>query len=108
MRVFVSGPYTAGHPRDVLKNVNRAIEVGIVLMKAGHDVFIPHLSHYIHLHPDCPFEYEEYRRNDLAWLEVSDAIVVIADSPGVRGELRFARDRGIPEFAISDLTQKGR
>ncbi len=104
MRIFVSGPYSANHPRDVLVNVNLAIGIGIELMRRGHAVFIPHLSHYIHLHPSCSFEYEEYMRNDMAWLEVSDAIFVIAKSPGADRELEYAKLLGkLVYFSLDDI-----
>ena len=104
MRVFISGPYTAEHPRDVLKNVNNAIEVGLELMWMGYDVFIPHLSHYVHLHPECTFEYEEYLKNDMAWLEVSDAVFRMpGESNGADAEVAKAKELGIPVFYDVDM-----
>ena len=105
MRVFIAGPYSAGHPREVLSNVNKAIEYGIWLMLAGYDVFIPHLSHYIHLHPSCPFEYEEYLKNDMAWLEVSDAVMRLSGhSNGADGEVARAKVLGIPVvYSLEEL-----
>ena len=91
MKFFISGPYSSSHPRKVLKNVNQAIDIGIELMKLGHAVFIPHLSHYIDLRPHCPFEYKEYLDNDIEFLKVCDAIFFIGHSTGADKELKLAK-----------------
>lgn len=99
MRIFISGPYSASHPREVQRNVSKAIYHAIFLMKKGHSVFVPHLSHYIHIHPACPFEYEEYLRNDMAWLEVSEAVLRLPGaSVGADKEVERAKELGIPVY----------
>jgi hypothetical protein len=98
MRIYIAGPYTADHPRKVLENVNKAIDIGIMLMQKGHSVFIPHLSHYIHMRPNCPFEYKEYLKSDLEWLMVSEALFYIGQSPGADLELLAAKELGIKIF----------
>lgn len=100
MRIFISGPYSKpSHPREVQRNVSRAIVHGIWLMQKGHSVFIPHYSHYMHLHPACTFEYEEYLRNDMAWLEVSQGVLRLpGESVGADKEVQRARELGIPVF----------
>jgi hypothetical protein len=104
MRFFISGPYTASHPREVLKNVNAAIDAGIQLMARGHHVYVPHFTHYMHLRPQCTFEYEEYLRNDLAWLEVSEAVLFLAHSKGADGELEKAKELGLKiYYSIKDV-----
>jgi len=92
MKIFVSGPYSAFHPREVLKNVNRAIDIGIELMRKGHAVFIPHFSHFMHLRPQCTFQYEEYLYNDIEFLKVCDALYFIGHSKGANKELLIARN----------------
>ena len=99
MRIFISGPCTAEHPRDVLRNVNSAIDAGIKLMELGFAVFIPHLSHYVHLRPQCHFDYEEYLSNDFEWLKVSDAVLRIGGhSAGAEKECNLAKSLSIPVF----------
>ena len=98
MKMFIAGPYTADHPRDVLVNVNNAIDAGIEVMKRGHSVYIPHLTHYIHLRPQCPFEYEEYLINDREFLEVCDGLLVIGASPGADKEVEAAKSLGITVY----------
>jgi len=98
MRVYVAGPYTANHPREVLANVNRAIDIGMELMKKGHAVYVPHWTHYMHLRPHCTFEYEDYVRNDLEWIKVCEGFFLIKDSPGALIELKLARKLGLKIF----------
>lgn len=95
MRMYIAGPYSANHPRQVLRNVDAAIEAGIKVITKGHSVFIPHYTHYMHLHSSCPFEYEEYLRNDIEWLKVSDAMLFLSPSPGANMELELAKKLGL-------------
>lgn len=105
MRFFVIGKYSDGHPRDILKNVNKAIDIGIELMKKGHSVYIPHFTHYMHLRPNCPFEYEEYLKNDLEWLKVSDAVFFLSHSNGADGELEVVKKLGLKIY--TDINEVG-
>ena len=64
-------------------------------MKRGHSVYIPH---YMYLRPNCPFEYEEYLKNDLEWLKVSDAVFFMSHSNGADGELRVTKELGLKVY----------
>ena len=77
----------------------------IELIKRGHSVYIPHFTHYMHLRPNCPFEYEEYLKNDLEWLKVSDAVFFLSHSNGADGELRVAKKLGLRIY--TDITEVG-
>ena len=44
--IYVSGPYSAETEEGRLKNTQTAIDIGIELIRKGHTVLIPHLSHY--------------------------------------------------------------
>ena len=98
MKIYVAGPYTAPDARSVAMNVDRAIRVACKLIRLGHEVFLPHLNHYIWTHPDGDFDYEVWLRIDLAFLACCDAIFVIDESPGVRRELELAWKLGLKEF----------
>ena len=107
MRVYIAGPYTAEHPRDVLKNVNAAIDAGIEIMELGHNVYIPHLSHYIHMRPPCTFEYIEYLNNDKAWLRKSDIVVRLdGKSIGADIECSWANEFDIPVESFEEFMRK--
>ena len=94
-RIYVAGPYSADNPRRTQLNVNKAISVGCELLKKGYAPFIPHLCHYIWLHPEGNFEYETWTRYGLEWLDVCDALFFIGESPGANNELKMAREKGL-------------
>lgn len=94
MLVYVAGPYTKG---DVAVNVRNAILAGDALIAAGHEPFIPHLSHFQHLL--CPRGYKTWMRLDLAWLRVCGALIrLIGESSGADQEVRDADRLGIPVY----------
>ena len=95
MKVYVAGPYTKG---DVALNVRRAIEAADCLLKAGHQPFLPHLTHFWHL--VCPGPYEQWMALDLAWLSVCHALVRLpGESSGADREVAEAIKLGTPVFS---------
>jgi len=99
-RIYVAGPYSIGNtPRNVQLNVNKAISIGCHLIRKGWSPFIPHLTHYIWLHPDGDFDYDKWLELDFSWLEVCEALFRIrGDSPGANEEEALAKELGIPIF----------
>ena len=89
MRIYVAGPYSAPTAREVQANVNEAIRVACALMRKGHSVYIPHLSHYVWLHPEGNFPYEHWVAQDYVWLDECDALYFIASSPGADKERAY-------------------
>lgn len=102
MKIYVAAPYTAASREEVEKNVTRAIDAGIELLKRGHVPFIPHLTHYVELRAqerDIPITYDEYLDWDREWLDLCDALVYLGRSKGVDIEIARADELGIPIFA---------
>jgi hypothetical protein len=94
LKVYIAGPYTKG---DVAVNVRNAIAAGVELLKAGHAPFIPHLSHFIHMHEPMP--YGVWIEVDNAFLPHCDALVRIpGESLGADNEVEFAEAIQIPVF----------
>jgi len=98
MRIYIAGPYTASNARDVQGNVNRAIEVGCALMRMGHTIYIPHLMHYVWLHPDGDFPYEHWMAQDRTWLGQCNAFFYIAPSKGADIERAWVEEFGLNIF----------
>ena len=98
MRIYVAGPYTADTDEERMNNVKRAIDAALDLYKKGHHPYIPHLTHLIDeraKETGMVITREDYvRRWDEPWLEVCDALLLLADSPGAREELDTARNLG--------------
>lgn len=98
MIVYIAGPYTLG---DVAVNVRQAIDAGLRVLDAGCYPFIPHLSHFIHLH--SPREYQVWTDMDNAFIPVCDALIRLpGKSSGADAELLLARKLNIPVFSSVD------
>ena len=95
MRVYVSGPYTHGDP---LQNVKTAMAVAGALLDVGHAPYVPHLSHFLHLHQQR--SYEDWMTLDLAYLAVCEALIRIPGfSPGADREVAEAERLRIPVYS---------
>lgn len=110
MRVYVAGLYSRnefGERADTietLQNIQRGISVSAKLMADGYDVFSPWLDHqFAFYEPDMPKV--RYQENSMAWLEVSDCVLVISGrglSGGVDREIKRANELGIPVYYWDD------
>lgn len=97
-RIYISGPYTAETPRLTQFNVNKAISIGCELVRLGYIPFIPHLGHYISLHPEGNFDYQFWVEYGINWLKACDAFFYIESSPGADIELSEAEKMEIPIY----------
>lgn len=102
-RIFVAGPYAPrgvslhDAPRIAQRNVDRAIEIGNELMRRGHYVHIPHLTHYMHCHSSCTEDLGGwyYDMDDSYIDHWATALFHIAPSPGSNAERKRAEKRGL-------------
>lgn len=103
--VYISGPYSHG---DVQGNVMRASMAWHAVMDLGHHVYVPHLSHFLHM--IRPRHYGEWMRMDLAMVEKCDVVWRIPGfSPGGDQEVAHAQSLGIPVlFGAEALSMLGR
>ena len=100
LRVYVAGPYTRG---DVAANVAAAMDCGDQLIRAGFAPFVPHLSHFLHLHHAQP--YKVWLDLDLEWLPLCDVMVRLpGESPGAEIETVRATELGIPIVRLNGLS----
>jgi len=92
--IYVSGPYTHG---SVEENVEKAIDVAAVIIKAGGAPIIPHLSYHIDKKHSIP--YRKWIELDLAIVAKCDAVFRIGGhSPGADKETACALLKRIPVF----------
>lgn len=97
LRVYIAGPYSADTAEEREQNVERAIDVGLQLIRKGHAPFIPHLTHYVDLraiHLGESLTWHDYIAWDLSWLEVCDALLFLGSSPGAELERDRAKALG--------------
>lgn len=99
MRVYIAGPYSADNVIDVLGNIRRGINISAHFMSRGYAVFCPFLDFQIALTQyGEQLSKEAYQRNSLAWVEVSDVVLVMPGSEkseGVQQEVARANECGI-------------
>lgn len=113
-RVYCAGPIRKG---DLLHNIRQADEAMGALMRAGFAPFNPMLSVYAggisppYPPATVPFAYadplaklagvtaDDWLNMDLAWVEVSDAVLRLpGSSVGADGEVAHAQKIGVPVF----------
>ena len=93
-KVYIASPYTQG---DVGQNVGIAMSFSHAILDNGHCPISPLLSHFLHIHRQR--HYEDWIAMDLELVKVSDCLIRLpGDSNGADGEVRLARELGIPVF----------
>jgi hypothetical protein len=62
LRIYIAGPYnpvnttTHGAAQVAQRNVDRVIAAANDIHDKGHYAFVPHLSHYLHIHFSCKID----------------------------------------------------
>jgi hypothetical protein len=104
--VYVAGRYSADNVLDVLQNIGKGEEMGAELFYMGFAPFVPwHDKDFVLRRPYNFFTVDQFYRYSLAWLEVSDVMVVLSGyehSKGTLKEIKFAHERGIPVLYQED------
>jgi len=108
MRIYIAGPYCPKNcslhdaARIAQVNVDKAIEVANKLIEKGHFVFVPHLSHFIHIHYSCKRDYGKwwYEEDNTFLTHWAEAIFFIGSSRGADAELELATKLGLKIFHI--------
>ncbi len=115
LRIYIAGPISKG---DLAHNIRQAEEAFFMLLKAGFSPFCPHWSCY----SNGPTKltdgtvvsvatqmggggcgHAEWLGVDLAWVEVSDAVLRLpGSSTGADMEVAYAVENEIPVFYSAD------
>ena len=109
-RIYIAGPYSADNVMDVLDNIGEGIDISTKMFKEGFAPFCLWLDyHYVLMDRQHKLTIKDFYDYSLAWLEVSDAMLVIGDwqsSKGTLNEIEFAKEKNIPVFYnIKELTE---
>ena len=105
MLVYVSGKYTADTFEKIEQNVNKAIDIGIEVIKKGHEVIVPHLSHWLDLRAreiGVELGWQDFMNSDVEIVKRCDAILYISSSKGADIELNTAIENGLKVFTSVD------
>lgn len=105
-RVYVAGPFSADNVLDVLKNIGRGEKACASLFMKGFAPYCPwHDKTFAMENYDQVLTPAQFYEHGLAWLEVSDAVLVIGDwrkSKGTLAEIARAEELNIPIFGSED------
>ena len=108
-RIYVAGSYSADNVITVLENMRIGMRASVEVFLAGFAPFCPWLDYHFQLmlREGEVLTVNDYYEYSLAWLEVSDAILVLPNSEnskGVQAEIRRAEELKIPIFySLQDL-----
>ncbi|WP_333664758.1 DUF1937 family protein [Desulfobacter postgatei] len=107
-RIYVAGKYSADNVIEGLQNIGKGERAAAMLFQAGYAPFCPWSDAvYCKLLCDDNLVKEWFYKASLAWLEVSDAMLVISgagDGGGVDMEIEVANKLDIPVFhSLADL-----
>ena len=107
MRIYIAGPLSTtedGEERspskivtDYIQNIHAMCMVAARVRKRGHAPFIPGLDFLIGVVVG-DWEEQDYRGVGMAFLEVCDAVLVVARSKGVDAEVERAKELNIPIY----------
>jgi hypothetical protein len=102
-RVYVAGAYSATSVIRVLENMRKGMRVGSQLLQLGFAPFVPWLDHHLQLmlHKGESLTVQDYYDYSMAWLEVSDLILVLPDweeSHGTKKEIERANELNIDVY----------
>ena len=96
-KIYVAGPYSASDADARERNVERAIQIAVLLIERGHYPFIPHLTHYVDewtRKTAHELTWEDYIAWDVVWLQECDALYYIGSSRGADLERQIAEHLG--------------
>ena len=107
VRIYCAGLYSKNKEGEkanvieVLNNIKAGITICNRLLAAGYAVFCPWLDFQYGLTGDFEVTEEQYKASSMAWLEVSDAMLVISGAGlggGVDDEIKRAVELNIPAY----------
>jgi hypothetical protein len=114
-RVYIIGSYCPKNcslhdaSRIAQHNVDKAIEAGNRLLREGYNVFIPHLSHYVHTHYSSTSDLNgDWYDIDMSFLEHWATAIYILDgcenSKGSQMEIEKANKLGL-KLIVDDFEE---
>lgn len=106
-RVYVAGAYSSDNVLGVLTNMRKGMRKATELFVKGYAPFCPWLDfHYtLMLQGEEQLTVPNYYDYSLAWMEVSEAVLLVdgwENSKGTLAEIKRAEELGIPVFLPSE------
>lgn len=108
-RIYVAGSYSADNIIQVLNNIHIGTKMSVKILKLGLVPFCPWLDYQFQFY-DKTLEVDDYYRYSIAWLEVSDMILVLPKSEkshGTQMEIKMAKKLLIPiVYSFQELEKR--
>lgn len=110
IKVYVAGAYSADNVLSVLQNIGRGEKACAELFRLGFAPFCPwHDKSYVIDNPEIEFSIEDFYEFSIAWLKVSDIMLVIdgwEKSQDTMAEIAEAEIERIPIcYSIDELVK---
>lgn len=108
-RVYVAGAYSSDNVLGVLNNIREGIKLSLEVLLAGFSPFVPWFDFHFQLmlKDNQKLTVQDYYDYSMAWLEVSDAILLVPGwqkSKGTKKEMERANELGLHIFySLEDL-----
>jgi len=98
-KIYIAGAIQGKDLLESLNNIRKGIKLSVEVLKANFAPFSPFIDfQYSFIEPITIDEYYAY---SMAWLEVSDALLLVPgyeNSKGTQAEIKRAHELGIPVF----------
>lgn len=111
-RVYVMGAYSANNVIGVLDNIRKGMRLATEVLLAGYAPFVPWFDFHFQLmlRENEVLTVNDYYEYSLAWLEVSEACILVPGWKGSKGtlkEIERANRLCIPIFdSLQELEQE--
>ena len=108
-RVYVAGAYSSDNVLGVLDNIRIGMRKGLEVLLEGYAPFVPWFDFHFQLmlREGEKLTVQDYYEYSMAWLDVSDAVLVLPNSEhskGTQDEINKAKSLSIPiYYSLSDL-----
>ena len=111
-RIYIAGPYSSTNVITVFRNMRNGMRMATELILLGYAVFCPWLDYnlFLQLGEHEHIDLEVIQAHSMAWLEVSDAILILPNhhtSKGTLAEIARAKELGIPiYYSLEELKEE--
>ena len=107
----MAGPYRAGNVSTVLDTIREGMRLATKVFLLGYAPFCPWLDFHFQLmlRESETLTVEDYYKYSIAWLRVSDAMLLVPgweSSKGTKAEMEIAAREGIPMYYTFEAFEK--
>ena len=110
-RIYVAGSYSADNVIAIFDNIRIGMRKGLDVLLAGYSPFVPWFDFHFNLmlQKNESLTVQQYYDYSMAWLEASDAVLVLENSEksvGTQLEIKRAIELNIPVFYNIELMKE--